>query len=163
MLGLVFGTICVVGLVKVLRRVHGGHFCRYGGNFYNHGGRRRLGGRWMLRSLFERLDTTPGQEKAIVSALDRLREERHLVREEMMETRAAMARVVQDGLVDDASFDDTFARHDRVLSQVRVSLVEAVKTVVEALDERQRKELGALLTGRFFARRGFDGSNGVWA
>ncbi len=163
MLGFVLGTIGLVALVKVLRRAHGGHLCGYGGRSYGFRGP-RFRGRWILRSLFERLDTTPGQEKAIVSALDRLRDERHLAREEMKDTRAAMARVIESGLVDDASFEDTFARHDRLLSQVRVSFVEAVKTIVEALDERQRKELGALLAGgRFFAGRGFDGPNGVWA
>ncbi len=118
----------------------------------------------MLRSLFERLDTTPGQEKAIVSALDELRGNRHLIREESGQTRAELARVVAGGLVEDASLEEMFARHDRVLAQLRVSFVEALKTVAEALDERQRKELASFLAGGgFFGRSGWGGSPRVWA
>jgi hypothetical protein len=178
MLGFAIGALCVVGLVKVLRRGrmwhHPGYFHGYGpgpfhreeGGFCNRGGggfRRNFGRRWILRGLFERLETTPGQEKAIVSALDRLQDERRLVQDEFKETRTALARVVESGLVDDAALEETFARHDRVLARVRVSLVEALKTVVEALDERQRKELASLLAGgRLFGSR-FDGPGSVWA
>jgi hypothetical protein len=185
MLGFVIGAVCVVGLVKVLRHRHFGRVCHPGGDFRGYfpgrfyagsdggglcggggGLRRNLGRRWILRSLFERLETTPGQEKAILSALDRLRDERSLVGEELKETRSALARVVESGLVDDSALEETFARHDRVLAQVRVSFVEALKTVVEALDERQRKELASLIAGgRLFGSRfgGFGGPDGVWA
>jgi hypothetical protein len=110
--------------------------------------------RWFLRGLFERLETTPGQEKAILVALDRVRDERRQVFDEVRQSRAAVARVIEGGLVDDAALEETFARHDRVLARARVSVVEALKTVTEALDERQRKELASLIEGRggFFGR-----------
>jgi hypothetical protein len=175
MIGFAIGALCVVGLVKVLRHRHGWHsyggYCGdYGGRFnggaWGGGGgmRRGFGARWFLRSLFERLDTTPGQEKVIVAALDRLRAERGAVRGELKETRAAIARVVEGGLVDDAALEDTFARHDRTLAALRVSFVEALKTVCEALDERQRKELASLISGGgLFRRARFDGPEGMWA
>jgi len=145
MLGLIFGTVCLIGLVKVLRGGHGWH-----------GGRRtrRFGGRWLLRSVFERLDTTPGQEKVIVGALDELRDGRRSLREELKQTRADLARAVQGGLVDDSSLEETFARHDRLLASLRVSFVEAVKKITEALDERQRKQVADMLEGGSFMSRG---------
>jgi Spy/CpxP family protein refolding chaperone len=156
MLGFIFGTVCLIGLVKVLR---GGH--RW------HGGRRtgRLGARWLLRSVFERLDTTPGQEKAIVAALDELRDSRKSVREELRQTREDLGRVVQGGLVDDSSLEETFARHDRLLARLRVAFVEAVKKITEVLDERQRKQVADLLEGGAFLGRGSrcDDSHRAWA
>lgn len=153
MLGFIFGTVCLVGLVKVLRRGRGWR----GG----HG----FGGRWLLRSIFERLDTTPGQEKAILGALDELRENKKEVREERRQTRADLARAVQGGLVDDSSLEETFARHDRLLARLRVSFVEAVKKITEALDERQRKQVADLLeSGGFFGRGPrFGGAHRAWA
>jgi Spy/CpxP family protein refolding chaperone len=152
MFGFIIGTVCLIGLVKVLRRGRGWHgrwgHGRYGTGYEGgHGGR----GRWFLRSIFQRLDTTPGQEKAIVSAIDELRQNRAIVREEAQQTREDLARVVASGLVDDAALEETFARHDRALAQLRVAFVEAVKKVSEALDDGQRKQVADVLrrSGRF--------------
>jgi Spy/CpxP family protein refolding chaperone len=167
MLGFIIGTVCLIGLIKVLRRGRGWHgrmgygggSCARGGGYgYDGYGHRGWGGgggpRWFLRSAFERLETTPGQEKAILSALDELRENKKVVREEMQATRADFARAVAGGLVDDSTLEETFARHDRLLAQLRVSFVEAVKKITEALDEKQRKQIGDLLEGGGFFGRG---------
>lgn len=160
MIGFIIGTVCLIGLVKVLRRGrgwhgrwgHGGYGMRAGGMGYGGGGPKR----WFLRRLLERLDTTPGQEKAIVAAVDELRDNRALVRDEAAQTRADLARVVSGGLVDDAALEETFARHDRLLAQLRVAFVESLRKATEALDERQRKQVADLLarSGRF--------GGGVW-
>jgi Spy/CpxP family protein refolding chaperone len=158
MLGFIIGTVCVIGLIKILRHNHWGprgygapwaqrgYGCGYGSHG---GGRHGFGGpRFWLRSIFERLETTPGQEKVIMSALDELRSNRTAVREEMRQTRADLARVVAGGLVDDAALEETFARHDRLLARLRVSFIEATKKITEALDERQRRQLAEMLEGR---------------
>jgi Spy/CpxP family protein refolding chaperone len=153
MLGFIFGTVCLIGLIKVLRRGHGG-YGRWGGHaMRGHGGYGPR--RWLMRSMFERLQTTPGQEKAIVGAIDELREERVVLREEAQQTRSDLARALGGGFIDDGTLEETFARHDRLLAQVRVSFVEALKKVSEALDERQRKQLADMLQGGRFSR--------VWA
>jgi len=155
MLGFIIGTVCLVGLVKVLRRGRGWHG-RWGA--YGPHARGRYGGgprRWLLRSIFEKLETTPGQEKAIAIAIDELREERQVLREEAQLTRADLARAIGGGLVDDSMLEETFARHDRLLAQLRVVFVEALKKIGEALDERQRKQLADLIQGGRFGR--------VWA
>jgi Spy/CpxP family protein refolding chaperone len=173
MLGFILGAACVIGVGRMLRRRawhgrfgYGGH----DGGCQGHGGYgmrfRGVGpfrsGRWALRALFERLETTPGQERAILSALDELRENRKVVRDELKQTKGDLARAIEGGLIDDASLEESFARHDRLLAQLRVGFVEALKKMTEALDEPQRKQLAQWLEGGFF-RRGWGGPDGVWA
>ena len=159
MLGFIVGTVCLIGLVKVLRHgAFGRRGCSWGHAGYG-GNRRGFGGpRVWLRSILERMGTTPGQEKAIMSALDDLRANRNVVRKEAEQTRADLAHAVSSGLIDDATLEETFARHDRLLAQVRVSFVETMKKITEALDERQRKQLADLLE-----RRGWFGGGHRWS
>jgi hypothetical protein len=118
-----------------------------------------------LRSLFERLATTPGQERVIVSALDELSENRKAVREELKQTRADLARAVEGGLIDDSTLDEAFARHDRLTAQLRVAFIEAVKKATETLDEAQRKHVARFLEGRGLFGGGppWAGGGSVWA
>ena len=76
-----------------------GHGGGYGGDYGGMGrrGHRSSGGRWALRALFERLDTTPGQEKAILAALDELSENRKGLRDEARQTRVDLAHAVEGG------------------------------------------------------------------
>jgi len=156
MLGFIVGTLCLVGLVKMVRRgaCYGGPF-GHGPPGWGHGAAPWArhgfrGPRWFLRSLFERLETTPGQERAILAALRELSENRAAIRDEMRRTRSQIAAAVAGGLVDDATLEETFASHDRLLARIRVSLVEALKKITEVLDEPQRKTLGEMLErGRF--------------
>jgi len=107
----------------------------------------------------------PGQERAILQALDRLAESRGMMRDELKQTRADVARAVESGLIDDATLEETFARHDRALAQLRVSIVEALKTSTEALDERQRRELAAIIArgGGWGDWTGSSGPYRTWA
>jgi len=172
MLGFIIGTFCLIGLVRVVRRGRywGGHH-GYGHGYGHHGGfGAGVGGprRWLLRGLFERLETTPGQEKAIMAALDELRSNRKLGREELAQSRGDLAQVVAGGLVDDGALEETFARHDRLLAQVRVSFIEALRKVTEALDEKQRKDLARMIEGGFTGLRGgfrgpYRDGYGTWA
>src|SRR5947207_1083449 len=95
--GFVIGTICLVGLVRVLvgRRYYGGfhHYGGYGGYGYPPWGRGYGGphfgrrGRGMVYSLLARLDATPSQEKAILSAVDELKDTARELRGTVRETR----------------------------------------------------------------------------
>jgi hypothetical protein len=171
MLGAILGAVCVVGAFKLARRAMwyrrahgwGGGTCssRLGGGGPFGSGRR--GG--VMRWLFERLETTPGQERAIVEAVARLRTEQLAMREEFSLTRADLARAVEGALVDETALEETFARHDRLLAQVRIGWVEALKTACEALDPRQRKEMANMLArrGLFGGAWGMGRGGGVWA
>jgi hypothetical protein len=168
MFGFIIGTVCLIALLNVLRRGRG-YYGHCGHGYYDRGSYGGRGSRWFLRSLFHRLETSPGQEKAIVEALDMLRENRRAVREEAEQTRGDLARAVAGGLIDDRTLEETFARHDRLLAQLRVSFVEALKRVTEALDERQRKQAAEWIEGGFW-RGGGGGrwggpyrTGGIWA
>jgi hypothetical protein len=172
MLGIIVGAACAFGVMRMLRRrAWYGRFglghAAYGpgcGPAMGYGGmgrprHRSSGGRWALRALFERLETTPGQERAILAALDELSENRKALRDEAKLTRVDLAHAVEGGLIEDATLEEAFARHDRTLARLRVGFTEALKKVVEVLDESQRKELAGWVEGGFF--RG--GPRGVWA
>jgi Spy/CpxP family protein refolding chaperone len=148
MIGVIVGTLGAIGLFSMARRRFRGGCAGYG-RHGRQGVMGRFGGRggWPLRWLFERLDTTPGQEKAIVAALSELRDNRAALHEEMEHSRGDLAQAVRGGLIDDSTLEESFARHDRLLAQLRVSFVEATKKAAEALDERQRKLLADLLEG----------------
>jgi hypothetical protein len=162
MLGFLFGTACLIGLFKVARGSCHGYGHGYGGEgrcgggfggpFGGHegcwgsghggpGGWRGFGPRFFLRSLFERLDTTPGQEKVIVQAADELRGALGKAKEQLRESRSDFARVFRGGIVDEASMADIFLKHDTVISETRRSVVEAIRKAHEALTEEQRSEV----------------------
>jgi hypothetical protein len=95
MFGFFFGTACLAGLIFALRR-HRWH--------HHHHGR---GGRWSwrgrMRWLFERLDTSPGQEKVFVKAADELTEAFEKMRDELRNTRAAIAQALRGEQFDGTS------------------------------------------------------------
>ena len=185
MVGFILGAVFVVGVAKMLRRRawyrsygcagYGGYPGHRFGRGFGHGpdfdgtgpgpgfsSFRRRGSRWPLRALFERLETTPGQERAIVAALDELRENRQGLRDELRQARADIARALEGGLIEDSTLEEAFARQDRLLARLRVSFTEALKKVAEALDEGQRKQLASWIEGGFF-RGGWGGGGSVWA
>jgi hypothetical protein len=155
MLGFLIGAACLFGLVKVLRggrRWHG-----YGG--WGHGGYggfrggygfRGGGGRWFLRALFERLETTPGQEKVILQELDQLRENKRAVHEELEQIRRDIARALRTEAFDQSALDEAYGRQDALLTKLRAQFSVALSKVHEALDDRQRKQIGDWLEGGGF-------------
>jgi len=160
MFHVVLAAIGLFALVRVLRRV--GYMRRFGYAGYGcQGGWHRFGGpRSILRSLFERMGTTPSQEKVILRALEELRGNRTAIVEEAKTTRADVATALSSGLVDDTMLDETFARHDRLIARLRVSFTEALKQISETLDERQREQLADFLRSR---RSVWVGRNTRWS
>ena len=164
MLGFLVGTACLIGLVKVVRGGrygygHGGCGPR-GWHGHHHGGHGFRGGRgfgrnFFLRGIFERLDTTPGQEKVIVAALDEVREAARGMRGEASDTRADVARAVKGEVFDAEVMGAVFARHDGALETMRKVVVGAMAKVHDALDDRQRADLADLIARG--ARGGFVG------
>jgi hypothetical protein len=108
----------------------------------------------LLRGLFERLETTPGQEKVILEAADELHDAASKLKDEMRGTRADVARVVRGPAFDETLLGDVFSRHDSAIESVRKSAVGAIAKVHDALDERQRQRLADLIeSGPGFGRR----------
>jgi Spy/CpxP family protein refolding chaperone len=149
MFGFFFGTACLAGLIYTLRR----------GRWHYHHGR---GGRWSwrgrMRWLFERLDTSPGQEKVFVKAADDLTEAFEKMRDELRNTRAAIAQSLRGEHFDAGSLRELHEKHDALIAQLRETLRGAMAQVHESLDPRQRRELADLIEhGWGYGYRGYGG------
>jgi Spy/CpxP family protein refolding chaperone len=171
MLGFIFGTVCLVALFKVLRhgRWGGGwrhaHGCGYGGGgFHDHGhgdgwgpgfGRSRgpwgrgggFGPGFMMRGLFSRLETTPGQEKVIRDAFDKVREAAREARGEWRDT-SELSSLLRGETFDRTAAEGISGKADASFAKVRVVLVEALAQIHEALDDRQRRILADFIESR---------------
>lgn len=150
-IGFLVGTVCLIGLIKVLHagrwRSHGwGGGCGHGRGGCGHGWHGDHGGRRaMIRWLFERLDTTPGQEKAILAALDDLRSQGHKAKTAVHATRPRIAGALRGELFDEAVIRQVFVDHDVALEGLREAAITAFAKIHDALDERQRKQLAGLV------------------
>ncbi len=167
MFGFFLGTICLIALISVLRRRwwggcgwHGPAYGRYGsyGRYPQRwrGGRRNW--RWgMLRSIFERLDTTPGQEKAILAAASDLREPSERARSEIRESLTEVAQALREDRIDEAKLRQAFSRQRDALGTAQEALLGALSRVHEALNPNQRRELAEWIQSRSHFYRHCDG------
>jgi hypothetical protein len=172
MFGFLFGTLCLIGLIKVARHGRGHGYGGYGrgfgygggwGRHHHHGwhhgwrgqdhfggddegfgggwrgrGRGFGGGRFFLRAMFERLDTTPGQEKVIQQAFEDLREKGRAAKNDMKTARAEIAKAMRSASFDEVSVGTATAQVEAVMDSMRKAGIDAFAKVHEALDERQR-------------------------
>lgn len=110
----------------------------------------------VMRAVFERLDTTPGQEKVIVGAVEQLREAAGSLRDEGKKSRNDLAQALRAPAFDEALFGEAFARHEATLGDLRKKVMDAFAKVHDALDDKQRDRLADLIeSGPRF--RGFGG------
>lgn len=154
MLGFVIGTVCLVALVKVVRRGRG--WGRWGGHY----GRGGWGRRAYLNRLFARLETSPSQEKEIVGAIDEVRGTARGLSPEIAATRSEIARLLADETFDAERLGALFARHDEALRKLRESLAGSLAKLHGTLDAHQRQELARLIETRL--GWGFGGHQGPY-
>ncbi|MFI5299809.1 MAG: Spy/CpxP family protein refolding chaperone [Polyangiales bacterium] len=173
MFGMLIGTVCLIALVSTMRRAHwrrgyggwrhphayGRYACRgpeaYGPESYRpepweRGGAPfgRGGGRpMMLRWLFDKLRTTPEQERAIADAIDEAREQKASFKKEARASRKDVARSFRGESVEETVLGEVFSRHDNVIEGARKAFVHALVKIHAALDERQRATLADLVEG----------------
>lgn len=153
-LGLVIGAAIAVAVMFAVRK--GRRLKRFRG--FGGGSRARGGGlfrRGRLYRVFERLDTTPGQEKAIRTAYLTFSEDVRGAREELTKSRQELAQAIRGDVLDETAVAALFSLHDELLGRLRRSALEGMRAVHEVLDERQRRRLAELLETRVsFHRRG---------
>ena len=183
MLGIIIGTVCLIGLVKMLRHDRGGygydrggcgrggwggggrfrgHHDHDGGYGHDEGGSRRRGwGGWgggpgfFLRAIIEQLDATPEQEKVIVAAFREVRDEATKNRAEMRKSREDLAKAMRSPGFDEVLLGELFARHDTAIEGMRRAFTGALARVHVVLDEKQRNDLAEIIeNGPGFFRRG---------
>lgn len=147
MFGFIFGTVCLVALVKVVK--HGRHW-GHGGGWGRGDGPKR----WMLRRLFQRLDTTPGQEKVISEAYDELQEKLRAVREELQRARGTFARATRAEAFDTESVREQFEKQQGALEELKKAALASMQKIHEALTPEQRAVAGELIE---FGPRHFGG------
>ncbi|HKY40876.1 MAG TPA: periplasmic heavy metal sensor [Polyangiaceae bacterium] len=141
MFGFFIGTACLIGLFALAR--HGRH--RHWGYRGHHGCGPGYGGRLFFHRVLDRLDTTPGQEKVIRSALHDLKQEAETLRAEVRGTRNEIAAALRAPELDKAVLDRVFAKHDELIEKLRASLVHATDQVHGTLDEQQRRKLADMI------------------
>jgi Spy/CpxP family protein refolding chaperone len=136
MFGFFVGTACLAGLFYTLRG---------GGGRHMHGRGGRWSARGRMRWLFERLDTSPGQEKVFVKAADELTESFEKMRDELRPARAAVAQALRGEQFDANSLREVHEKHDALIANLRETMRTSMSQIHEALDARQRRELADLI------------------
>ncbi len=188
MLGFIFGTVCLVALIKVMRHGRGGWRYAHGGGCGGHGwhghhdghggwgGGRGFGGppwaRWgggggfgegfMMRGLFQRLETTPGQEKVIKDAFQKVRETFKEARAEWQD-KSEIVSLLRDETFDRTAAEGLSGKADASFAKARVVIVEALAQIHEALDDRQRRILADFIESRGRGWGGGGGGGPPWA
>jgi hypothetical protein len=145
MFGILFGTLCLVGLIAVVARGRHHRYHHHGYGWHHGHGGRGWGPRGALNAVLGRLDTAPGQEKVILGAVDDFVERARASGRELRSTRKDLAEALRGEQLDDARLEQVFGRHDAAIAELRTAGVDAVRKVHGALDERQRKILSDLV------------------
>ncbi len=153
MFGFLIGTACVAGLAMMARaRHHGfhggcGHDDFGGHGFGGHRGfRRGFGGprgfgRRMLYRILDRLDTSPGQDKAILGAIDDFRETAREARRDLPDVRKQIADAMRAEAFDEQAFTAIFDEPLARLTRLRDELTKTAATIHDTLTPKQRERL----------------------
>lgn len=174
MIGFILGTACLIGLITIWTRQRHGYYAfadgyhgrrglRHGRHGYHDsaGDERSWGGLGrghrgrVLYMLLDRLDTTPGQEKAIKNALEDAGEQLTMVRQPLEELRSDLGEAMQRDVFDRAQVEMLFTRGEGRLKEARAAVVDALERVHAALEPEQRKQLGKIVSR--WGNRGFRG------
>lgn len=153
MLGLFIGTLCLIALVATMHRHRHGAFAYgygYGPIFHRFDPYRPRGRARYLYGLFRRLDTTPGQEKAIVGVMNGLFDRLGASRGELVAARKDLAAALAGDELDVAAFDEVFLRGNEWFAKLSHELQSALIQVHETLAPEQRKQLAELLADGSF-------------
>jgi len=145
MFGFIFGTACVAGLafMAARRQRHGFH----GHGFRGHGFRGRGFRRWGMYRVFERLDTTPAQEKAILGVIESLRERAKNLASDARETRKDVASALRNDAFDEQAFAALFDGHLGAAGTLRDEFAKAAALIHETLTDTQRRRLAEIVEG----------------
>jgi hypothetical protein len=165
MFGILFGVLCVAGMVAVLRRPyafahrggwyrgwhgdHGRHGWQDDGPWGSGGGGRGFGepgrARRMLRFVYVRLGTSPAQETVLADAAEAVGGAAASLRGEWEQSRGDLARAFRSEPFDVDALKSAFLRHDERIKALRDVLSTQAARVHEVLDGRQRAALADLL------------------
>lgn len=129
MLGFVAGAVGAYVVYRVVRRRH---------YWRHHRG-------WGMRAAFERLQTSPAQERVIREVIDSVRTSAEPLRGELRALRESVAKAAQGEAFDASALQEAWARHDKVLAELRTQFTQGLQKIHETLDATQRRTLTELL------------------
>lgn len=147
----VIGALLLVKRLIFRRRYMRGGSCR-GSWRGRHGG--GPGGSFWLRALFSKLDTTPGQEKEIRSAIEDFQKTAKESKESLGASREAVARAVRHETFDEIAIGEATVKVDAATGQVKNAFEAALRRIHAVLDGKQRERLAEILER---GPRGFGG------
>jgi hypothetical protein len=148
MLGFIIGTACLIGLGKMLHGRCAEHRHRWCG--WPDGPPRirdawRPGRRRSLFWLSDRLEATPGQERAIAAALERVAAAFAKVHGDVREAAVSAARGLRADHLDRDALQQQVSQAHAELVHIEEALLDAVGEIHEALEPHQRRTLAELL------------------
>ncbi len=111
-------------------------------------------GRGMLYMLFERIDATPAQERAIIHEVANLKAKLRDSRATLRDSRGDLAAALRGSQLDDAALGAVLGRVDAATTETRGAALEALRNIHAVLDENQREKLATMLDGGWFKRGG---------
>ena len=135
MIGILFGTACLFGFLWMWRRPDHGRRWRRGG---------RLGRHW-LRFTFDRLDTSPGQERVMRAAFDDLVERSYATLDALHDARRNLARAFREEELAPETVVEELTRPDDALAELRRTLGARLAELHATLDPDQRTRFADLL------------------
>lgn len=153
MFGFLIGFLCLALLIGVLRgsrRGCGGGRRGRGHGWHGGGGWRagRGGPGPFLGFVFDRLQTTPAQEREIRGAVEALFEKAGDLRREGDASRSDLAKLLRTESLDETIMGELFARHDERLREMQKAFADALGKVHQSLDPEQRNRLASILEGQ---------------
>lgn len=103
----------------------------------------------MMGFVFDRLETTPTQEREIRAAIETLFDKGADLRREASATRTDVAKLLRTESLDETVLGELFARHDERLRELQKSFADALGKVHQTLDPEQRERLADFLANRW--------------
>ena len=131
MFGFFIGTLCLIGLIKVVRS-----------------GRRQgfgFGPRRFYNRIFRKLDTSLNQEKEIVDAMAQLRQSVEALRDELRVSKGDLAVLLERDEVTEAELDALWERHESALAATKKAASQSFLRVHQTLDRVQRATLARMI------------------
>lgn len=109
--------------------------------------------RFLMRRLFEELDTTPGQERAIAQSVDTFTDQLAIGRDDLRSARRQFAQALAGDVFDDSALNAVFVRVDEVAAKAKTDLTRALQEIHSSLDGRQRQQLAELIADGYGSLR----------
>jgi hypothetical protein len=102
-------------------------------------------GRNVVFSILGRLEASPAQEKAILAALDEVKDAAKEQRGIGRDVRADVAKAIRGSMLDDIALEGATARIDDASVKLRGAVRAAIAKIHDVLDDKQRKTLADIV------------------